>query len=225
MFLVGLTSCIFSAIAAKAVQRSISREILISFAAIVHLSTMGFIYNWQIYPSIPICLIIMPIIFGLCDAVWQTSCNILISKVAGNEHRLAFTNFRVLQSLGLATSSFLSFFGGFSLKIAFLVVNLLISVLCYAIIENRIRRAELSVKDHERLIGAFKQLTVVMGAPGIRSNIIRSKSQPREDPTAAQTSNSTFALHQSHPHHPHHHNHHHHHHQQQSSIEDENSVL
>ncbi len=78
---------------------------------------------------------LIPALWGLADAAWQTQVNSLYGVLFKDNHNAAFSNFRLWESLGFAISyAYSSYFCMFK-KICLLVVFLTLGMVGYFLVE------------------------------------------------------------------------------------------
>ncbi|RUS86004.1 hypothetical protein EGW08_006216, partial [Elysia chlorotica] len=119
----------------------IPREVVLGFGGILHISLMIGFLIW-IPGNSPVLYFVLAAAWGLCDAVWQTQCNTLICLTCADAPEVAFNNYRLVQSLGLALT-----FGSEPMmclpaRMYLLLTLLVVAIMFYVLAEYRIRNGD-----------------------------------------------------------------------------------
>jgi hypothetical protein len=134
MICFGLSDAIFSYIFGKLVK-SLGRVTCILIGAKINFSIILLMLNVELTQSNEYLLYVIPLFWGIADAVWQTQVNSIYGVLFQANKEAAFSNFRLWESLGFAISYAYSNSLCTSSKLYLLLVYLIFGVICYLLIE------------------------------------------------------------------------------------------
>jgi predicted MFS family arabinose efflux permease len=143
MICFGLSDAIFSYIFGKLVKR-LGRVTCILFGAKINFSIILLMLNIDLTESSEYLLYVIPLFWGIADAVWQTQVNSIYGVLFQANKEAAFSNFRLWESLGFAISYAYSNSLCTSAKLYLLLFYLVFGVACYLLIELM----EVKAKNH-----------------------------------------------------------------------------
>eukprot|EP00117_Sycon_ciliatum_P040947 scpid41716/ scgid5055/ UNC93-like protein len=130
--------------------RRTGRPLLAAVAASLEIAVLMVLLYWQRSPNAAV-LYTLPAVWGAADAIWNVEMSIVIGVVFPSQQEAAYSNHRAWQGFGfgvsaLYSSRFDSCFEQLRRKLWFFVALLLLSMILYAILEWRIRRADTEAK-------------------------------------------------------------------------------
>ncbi|XP_074657392.1 protein unc-93 homolog A-like [Tubulanus polymorphus] len=134
-------SNVLSSMTVGIVAKRMPREVIIGIAGIIQIGLSVFLLILIPKQSFMPIIFISAALWGVCDAVWQTQCNVLITLSCPEDHDIAFTNFRLLQAFGAALAFGLGTVLCMATKMYILICLLVCSMMFYAIAEYRIKQA------------------------------------------------------------------------------------
>ncbi|WAR27579.1 UN93A-like protein [Mya arenaria] len=132
MIILGLAN-IVSAILVALCANLIPREVVFGIGGILHMGLMIGLLIWIPDKKLSI-FFLMAASWGVCDAVWQTQCN-----------NMAFANYRLLQSFGLAMGFVGGTFMTVSFKLYILMILLVVAIMFYVLAEYRLKQVDADI--------------------------------------------------------------------------------
>lgn len=102
---------------------------------------------------------LIPALWGVADAAWQTQVNSLYGVLFKDNHNAAFSNFRLWESLGFAISYAYSSYFCMSKKIYLLVVFLSMGMIGYFLVELNESR---SLGKNNQFVRNFNKAQVIL---------------------------------------------------------------
>ncbi|XP_059177433.1 protein unc-93 homolog A-like, partial [Physella acuta] len=131
-------STVLGAIFVAIFSHKIPREVVLGFGGVVHIALMIGYLIW--IPEIsPMLFFVLSAAWGVCDSVWQTQCNTLICLTCTEAPEVAFTNYRLVQSVGLAIMFGSGTWMCVSAKLYLLMTLLVVAIMFYVLAEYRLR--------------------------------------------------------------------------------------
>lgn len=143
MMTMGVTNFIFSFIIGS-ISKCVPREVLIGTACILHMALMVVLLVWIPDSTLMPVFFAISAFWGICNAIWQTQCNCLVSLCCEQEDQeVAFQNVRLLQGLGASLTFTLGMFVCASFKLYVMIGLLTTAVLFYVVLEYNVRRDDI----------------------------------------------------------------------------------
>lgn len=131
----GVTNALGSFFIGRAAKH-IGRVSCLLIAALVNYTTIGVMLFRDLRADDNLFFYIIPGLWGLADAAWQTQINSLYGLLFRSNQEAAFSNFRLWESLGFAISYAYSTYFCTSTKLYLLVVYLSVGIVGYLAIET-----------------------------------------------------------------------------------------
>jgi len=116
-------------------NKSIGRIACFTIGALLNLSVILLMLFWKVNLEQDYIFYLIPAVWGLADAAWQTQVNSLYGVLFKDNHNAAFSNFRLWESLGFAISYLYSNYLCTSTKLNLLLFYLFIGMIGYYLIE------------------------------------------------------------------------------------------
>ncbi|XP_015277658.1 PREDICTED: protein unc-93 homolog A [Gekko japonicus] len=111
------------------------RKALFVLAAIIHLACIITLLLWKPSPEYLAVFFIIPALWGVSDAVWQTQTNALYGVLFEKHKEAAFANYRLWESLGFVIAFGYSTFLQVYIKLYIVLAVLVVAVVLYGIVE------------------------------------------------------------------------------------------
>ncbi|KAM9316719.1 protein unc-93 homolog A-like [Gastrophryne carolinensis] len=111
------------------------RMFLFFFAALTNAACILAMLFWKPNPNELAVFFILPAIWGMADAVWQTQTNSLYGVLFDEHKEAAFANYRLWESLGYVIAYGYSTFLCVSVKLYILISVLIIAISFYTLVE------------------------------------------------------------------------------------------
>ncbi|XP_069104448.1 protein unc-93 homolog A-like [Argopecten irradians] len=146
MIVMGVANVVSSILVAL-VAKLVPREVVFGFGGVIHMAIMIGFLIWIPDSNNKFIYFLLAASWGFCDAVWQTQCNTLICVTCPEDADIAFANYRLLQSFGLAFSFLSGTFMCVSGKLFILIIMLVVSVMFYVLAEYKVRQVDNDVFD------------------------------------------------------------------------------
>uniref|UniRef100_A0A8C3YQP7 Protein unc-93 homolog A n=1 Tax=Catagonus wagneri TaxID=51154 RepID=A0A8C3YQP7_9CETA len=111
------------------------RAALFALGAVTHLSCIVALLLWRPHPSQLPVFFVLPALWGVADAVWQTQNNALFGVLFEKDKEAAFASYRLWEALGFVIAFGYSTFLCVSVKLYILLAVLSLAVAAYAAVE------------------------------------------------------------------------------------------
>ncbi|XP_042298317.1 protein unc-93 homolog A [Sceloporus undulatus] len=111
------------------------RQALFALAAVLNLACIIVFLLWKPHPKHLAVFFILPAIWGMADAIWQTQTNALYGVLFEKHKEAAFANYRLWESLGFVIAFGYSTFLRVSVKLYIVLAVLVVSMLLYETVE------------------------------------------------------------------------------------------
>ncbi|XP_048842436.1 protein unc-93 homolog A isoform X1 [Brienomyrus brachyistius] len=111
------------------------RFALFTFAAVINLAGALTFLLWKPHPNELPVFFVLPALWGLADAIWQTQTNALYGVLFPDHKEAAFANYRMWESVGFVIAFAYSNFICLDIKLYILIAVLILSMLLYGWVE------------------------------------------------------------------------------------------
>ncbi|XP_053316044.1 protein unc-93 homolog A-like isoform X1 [Spea bombifrons] len=111
------------------------RVFLFYFAAVTNVACIITMLLWRPHPDQLAVFFVLPALWGMADAVWQTQTNALYGVLFDDHKEAAFANYRLWESLGFVIAYGYSTFLCVSVKLYILLAVLIVSMVLYECVE------------------------------------------------------------------------------------------
>uniref|UniRef100_A0A8D0EAU1 Protein unc-93 homolog A n=1 Tax=Salvator merianae TaxID=96440 RepID=A0A8D0EAU1_SALMN len=128
------TNSIFSAIFGK-ISQFTGRKVLFAFAAVINLACIIGLLLWKPRPDHLAVFFIMPALWGMADAIWQTQTNALYGVLFEKHKEAAFANYRLWESVGFVIAFGYSTFLRVYVKLYIVLAVLVVAMVLYGVVE------------------------------------------------------------------------------------------
>ncbi len=125
----------FGSYAFGLLHKQIGRKACIIVAALINYLVIWIMITWQVNLDQDYMFYLIPALWGVSDASWQTQVNSLYGVLFKDNHNAAFSNFRLWESLGFAISYAYSNYFCTSTKLNLLLFYLTIGMMGYFLVE------------------------------------------------------------------------------------------
>ncbi|XP_077203679.1 protein unc-93 homolog A [Paroedura picta] len=129
------TNSLFSMLFGK-ISQFTGRKALFALAAIIHLACIITLLLWKPRLENPAVFFIIPALWGISDAVWQTQTNALYGVLFEKHKEAAFANYRLWESLGFVIAFGYSTFLQVYIKLYIILAVLVVAIVLYGIVEH-----------------------------------------------------------------------------------------
>ncbi|XP_077988187.1 protein unc-93 homolog A-like [Glandiceps talaboti] len=136
MICYGVSDALFS-VSAGYIAKYIGRVSLVAIGAIVNLVLIIVLLLWEPQEDQTPIFFTIAAIWGLADAIWQTEITSVYGILFSDNQQAAYSNYRLWESIGFATSFAYSLFLCVYIKLYILVGCLTLGVLLYFIVEYK----------------------------------------------------------------------------------------
>ncbi|KAM4865794.1 protein unc-93 homolog A isoform 1-T1 [Thomomys bottae] len=126
-------------------SRHTGRAAIYALGAVTHLSCIITLLLWHPRPTQMAAFFLLPSLWGLSDAVWQTQNNALYGVLFEKKKEAAFANYRLWEALGFVIAFGYSSFLCVSTKLYILLGTLTVAMLAYGLVEYQESRKIIKV--------------------------------------------------------------------------------
>uniref|UniRef100_A0A6J0UZX9 Protein unc-93 homolog A n=1 Tax=Pogona vitticeps TaxID=103695 RepID=A0A6J0UZX9_9SAUR len=111
------------------------RKVLFALGAVLNLACILGLLLWKPHPKHLAVFFILPALWGVADAIWQTQTNALYSDLFEKHKEAAFANYRLWESLGFVIAFGYSTFLCVYIKLYIVLAVLVVAMVLYGIVE------------------------------------------------------------------------------------------
>ncbi|XP_060611063.2 protein unc-93 homolog A-like [Anolis sagrei] len=111
------------------------RNVLFVLGAVLNLACIITFLLWKPHPKHLAVFFILPAIWGMADAIWQTQTNALYGVLFEKHKEAAFANYRLWESLGFVIAFGYSTFLRVDVKLYIVLTVLVVSMVLYEVVE------------------------------------------------------------------------------------------
>ncbi|XP_041815347.1 protein unc-93 homolog A [Chelmon rostratus] len=139
MMCFGACNAVFSFLFGR-LARHTGRAALFFLAALANFCCIIALLFWRPRPDQLAVFFVVPALWGMADAIWQTQANALYGVLFPRDKEAAFANYRMWESLGFVIAFAYSTFLCLEYKLYILLAVLLLTVITYPIVEFHERK-------------------------------------------------------------------------------------
>lgn len=143
----GACDAVFSFLFGR-VEKYTGRPPLFGLASVINLALIITFLTWAPLPSSPAPFFVIPALWGVADAVWQTQLNALYGVLFFNCQEEAFANYRLWESLGFVIAFAYQGFVCVYVKLYVLLSVLVVGMALYGVVEIMEKRRSASTNDN-----------------------------------------------------------------------------
>ncbi|XP_061482362.1 protein unc-93 homolog A isoform X2 [Rhineura floridana] len=111
------------------------RKVLFALGGILNVACIIALLLWKPNPNHLAAFFILPALWGVADAIWQTQTNALYGVLFEKHKEAAFANYRLWESLGFVIAFGYSTFLQVSIKLYIVLALLVVSLIFYGVVE------------------------------------------------------------------------------------------
>lgn len=123
------------------------RTLLITSALVIHGGVFVFMLIWRPHVGEEYIVFIIAALWGFCDSVWTVQINAYYGILFQGKKEAAFSNFRLWEAIGFIFSYSISAYVRTRYKIYLLIINMLVGVSGYLIVEWRQNSKIMTLND------------------------------------------------------------------------------